>query len=601
MKSSALHIYRAQEGDSHVTGPTQRVYLSTNATADVQSIRQEEFRGKKYTVIPVVAIVETVVQGANAPAPELALASEFGKFPQSWNGRPVVLNHPSINGVFVSASIPSVLEDYAFGTMFNAMLDQKRLLVEAWIDNERVEELGGEFADVLTRANAGEEIEVSAGAFLDVVQHKGELNGRSYEGVWQNVVPDHLAFLSKGQKGACSVADGCGAPRVHEGASETQGASFRVNCNDDGTPCCGGCQAGTGCTGNQEAPVNLNASTGIIPNSIVASTVPNDVSALVEEALRAEKRTELFENFTSMLGINSIPGTVVLDDVRSLVRQGLQELLDVSNYDFELLALTTDVAVYYVWGSQGVFQQIKYNLGATGAVNFIGDPEPVNLLTTIQPRQASTHTGGSNASGTGTAPTGPLVNSEGDDDMTAQGQGNNTGAGADNGQGGDQGGGNAAGGLTPPAAPVDSPTGGSGGGSQGGENAGDALPSANAAPLSVEDWMKSAPPAIQAVLSQALSNQNARRENLVKVLLTAKGNRFTEAQLKEMDVNTLEGMHAFAAANAPQDFSGRAGGDFDATASLGVHTAARTATFVAAPAPAGYLGRPADGGDNNAS
>jgi hypothetical protein len=616
MRSSSLHVYRATEEASHVTGPTQRVYLSTNASADVKSIRQEEFRGRTYTVIPVVAIVETVLQGANSPAPELALASEFGKFPQSWNGRPVVLNHPSINGVFVSASIPSVLEDYAFGTMFNAYVDQKKLLVEAWIDDERVAELGGEFAEVLTRANAGEEIEVSVGAYLDVIKHRGELNGRTYEGVWQNVVPDHLAILSKGSKGACTNADGCGMPRVHEG--ETSPTSFRVNCNSDGSPCCDGCKNGTGCT--QEAPVNLSnnaENTGNTENgggqsatneangtdaaapSTGNTTPPNDVSVLVEGALRAEKRAELFDNFTSIFGINSVPGNVVLDDVRCLVRQGLQELLDVSNYDFELLALTTEVAVFYVWGSQGIFNQIKYNLGSDGAVNFIGDPEPVNLLTTIQPRQTSTHTGGSNASGIGTT-TGPNINGEGDDDMAGNGQGNNAGAGTGNGQGGNSN----EGGLAPPNHTTDNPAENQQGGGDGdGNGSGDAPPNNNAAaatPQTVADWLKSAPAEISAVLSGALATQESRRESLVKVLLAAKGNRLDEATLKAMPIATLEGMHALVAAATPQvatDFSGRAGG-FDGD--LSVHSNRPKAPAVAA-APASYLGRPKADANANAN
>ncbi|MEB3089954.1 hypothetical protein, partial [Parvimonas sp. M20] len=84
---------------------TDRVLTVATGSADVASVRTEEFRGKTYTVVPVIAVVEGVLQGVNSDAPELAVASEFGKFPASWDGRPVMMNHPNIGGMWVSASI----------------------------------------------------------------------------------------------------------------------------------------------------------------------------------------------------------------------------------------------------------------------------------------------------------------------------------------------------------------------------------------------------------------------------------------------------------------------------------------------------------------
>ncbi len=72
-------------------------YINILATADTSTIRVETMAGKEYTVVPCIALVEGVLQGANSDAPELALASEFGKIIAGWNGRPLVLNHPKIN------------------------------------------------------------------------------------------------------------------------------------------------------------------------------------------------------------------------------------------------------------------------------------------------------------------------------------------------------------------------------------------------------------------------------------------------------------------------------------------------------------------------
>lgn len=561
---------------------SSRVLLSMSvASADVKSIRQDTFNGRNYTVLPVVAIVETVVHGANSAAPELALASEFGKFPDSWNGRPVMLGHPTINGVFVSASIPSVLEDFHLGFIFNAYVDQKRLLCEAWVDNERVEALGGEFKDVLDRANAGEEIEVSVGAFLDVRQHKGSHNGKQYQGVWQNVVPDHLAILPKGQTGACSVADGCGTPRVHTPSTpislrvQAAAAMPRVGA------CCDSCAAGNGCANHGGAPVALTdsaaaaatgtgggaAATSTADPATEAPTPPASASSdgdelTAEHALLVERRAELIENFQTLFTVNAVPGTIVMDDIRTLVRQALQEQLNVALYDFELLALTTEVAVYYVWGGFGVFHQMHYSLAADGKVTFTGDPEPVNLLTTIQPRQTST---------------GPNVQSEGDNDMSVQ-----------NGQA-----------AAAAAAAAAAPGGGQGDGEQqqaapavNAAGAGDQQEEAPAAPaapavLSTDDWLKSAPADVRNIVTRALAQDKARHDGLVKQVLAIQANKLTEAQLTELSDDTLEGMVVLAGNQV--DYSGQGGGFADTSLNVQAAAAAPGANF--ATAPRGFLGK----------
>ena len=94
-------------------GYTKRA-LVVAGIADVAAIREETFQGKDFLVVPVIALVEGVHQASNAPAPELALASEFGKYPQGWDGRPVLLSHPQREGSPVSANSPEVLEDQSF-------------------------------------------------------------------------------------------------------------------------------------------------------------------------------------------------------------------------------------------------------------------------------------------------------------------------------------------------------------------------------------------------------------------------------------------------------------------------------------------------------
>ncbi len=134
-----------------------------SAKADLEAIRTEQFEGRDHLVIPVVALVEGVLHPSNTPTPELALSEEFGKYPSGWDGRPVVLGHPTLNGVPISANRPDVIEKEAFGRLFNTVLEGPMLKTEAWIDLERVNELNGVVKETIEALQAGTTIEVSTG------------------------------------------------------------------------------------------------------------------------------------------------------------------------------------------------------------------------------------------------------------------------------------------------------------------------------------------------------------------------------------------------------------------------------------------------------
>ena len=186
------------------------------ATADTEAIRTETFMDQEHLVVPVVALVEGVVRPSNSSSPELALASEFARHLQGWNGRPVVLDHPAVNGLKVSANSPEVLQEESFGMLFNTSLEDGKLKQEMWINLSRVSELGDDVKEAIQALQDGEITEVSTGLFTDVEMRKGTFKGQTFEGIWRNVTPDHLAILPEGIKGACSVEDGCGAPRLNE-------------------------------------------------------------------------------------------------------------------------------------------------------------------------------------------------------------------------------------------------------------------------------------------------------------------------------------------------------------------------------------------------
>lgn len=175
-----------------------------------EKIREEMFNNKKHLVAPVVALREGVLRSATSEVPELALASEFGSRPGAWNGRPVTLGHPKVDGEFVSASeSPEIMDKVQVGSLFNFRIEDKALKGEAFIDIN----LG---ADLVNRLKSGEPVEVSTAYFVDSIEVKnGSHEGESFNGIQRGIKPDHLAFLDKGDVGACSWADGCGAPRVN--------------------------------------------------------------------------------------------------------------------------------------------------------------------------------------------------------------------------------------------------------------------------------------------------------------------------------------------------------------------------------------------------
>jgi hypothetical protein len=205
----------ARKGHSVMAVANQRDLLAIQAQSS-GTYRIERLSGSDYVVVPVIALVEGVIQGINASEPELALASEFGRFVSAWNGRPVTLDHPFIRTqddqiVQVSASTtPDVLEEFQVGFIFNSKIDNNRLAMEVWIDPQKMNAHSDAARELLGKVKKGEKIEVSTGLFTLTEEAPGKFNGRDYSNVWRHVVPDHLALLPGDLVGACSIEDGCG-------------------------------------------------------------------------------------------------------------------------------------------------------------------------------------------------------------------------------------------------------------------------------------------------------------------------------------------------------------------------------------------------------
>lgn len=180
--------------------------LVFNLKATRKLVRNDTMEGRPFTVVPMVMMTEGVLNGSNGPIyyPE----DELAKNPEIWNHKPVVVYHPTQNGQGISACSPDVLTTQKIGVIMNTRWDAtaKRLVAEAWLENNRMEVVDKRVAKAVENESM---MELSTGLFTDNEQTAGEFNGRKYSMIARNHRPDHLAVLPD-KIGACSLKDGAG-------------------------------------------------------------------------------------------------------------------------------------------------------------------------------------------------------------------------------------------------------------------------------------------------------------------------------------------------------------------------------------------------------
>lgn len=494
---------------------TTRTMLSIQAIPDVSAIRTAELIGQEHTVIPCICLTEGVLWPANAPHPELALAEEFGRFPEGWNGRPVVLNHPKdADGTPVAANSPGVLENYGFGQMFNTRLVGNKLHTEIWINNARVEELGEEFKDVVERLKSGDDVvEVSTGLFTMQEMVDGEFEGESYSGIWRNIVPDHLAILPLGLVGACSVEDGCGAPRLNKGTV----------------------------TGDIAKALNIKRLKPVMNSAVLRDC--NDAAPVIACGCDDEKEQDsLFKrimetagnilNFRSFGTLGGDKTSVITDNSEHLsdndIRAALNMAINIVEDDrffFIITVFHTNDAgqVIYELGFDGDLFSRTFSIASdTGVISLSEERTKVRPVTQFIPVEVSTTSNVQNAQQETDMKREDLVKALIDNEGTQYTESDTEmlltleDALLEK--------------MTPVVANVT------------------ADPVINAAaeakPVTADDYINSAPKEIQAVLNQGLSMQRERKDVLIKGILANARNTFSEASLGGKDLGELESIAA---------------------------------------------------------
>jgi hypothetical protein len=200
-----------------------KIHTTHTTHTATYDIRATMYDGKEYIIVPVVMMREGVHSGSHGSL--FHSAEELGRYPAAWDGRPVVIHHPEVNGKPVSANRPDVSQNEKIGYVFNTQLDGDKLKADAWLCLERFKQISPE---TLEHIESHKPLDVSVGVFTDKEAVSGTWNGESYAAIAHNHRPDHLAILPGGT-GACSFADGCGIRNNSQKNNENVEISEKVN------------------------------------------------------------------------------------------------------------------------------------------------------------------------------------------------------------------------------------------------------------------------------------------------------------------------------------------------------------------------------------
>lgn len=146
--------------------------------------------------------VTMMVPGVHCGSLGCLLHTEDGlkAYVEQWEGKPVTIGHPQdASGNYISANNEGVSH---VGFIKNVHYDNG-LKADVVIEIDRLDDA---YASLI---EAGAIVDVSIGAYTEVVFQAGEWNGEQYNGITISYVPDHLAVLFD-ERGACSISDGCG-------------------------------------------------------------------------------------------------------------------------------------------------------------------------------------------------------------------------------------------------------------------------------------------------------------------------------------------------------------------------------------------------------
>lgn len=177
------------------------------ATLEKVTVRTEELDDREQLIAPVILLTEGVHHGTAGPvyySPDILEA-----YVETWNGIPLPVSHPvATDGTPLSANDPKIQQQQNVGRLYGVYYDSpnRQIRGEIWIDADKANRV---CPDLVSLIRTGGRLEVSTGMYFITDNTPGEWNGEQHIGTVIDMRPDHLALLLSGE-GACSWADGCG-------------------------------------------------------------------------------------------------------------------------------------------------------------------------------------------------------------------------------------------------------------------------------------------------------------------------------------------------------------------------------------------------------
>tara|TARA_R100000789_G_scaffold100494_1_gene111053 strand:- start:382 stop:1695 length:1314 start_codon:yes stop_codon:yes gene_type:complete len=151
---------------------------------------KERVNGREHIVTNMVSIVGDSVMNKGL-YPDAEVANSFTQL----DLLPAPNDHPKVNGSNQSAFHPLALNAHHFGAFVrNPRKEGKKVINELWVD-ENVAGQSDDGKELISRIENGKKIAVSTGVRLDQIPDKGQIDGRNYDWVADNLNFDHVAVL----------------------------------------------------------------------------------------------------------------------------------------------------------------------------------------------------------------------------------------------------------------------------------------------------------------------------------------------------------------------------------------------------------------------
>lgn len=485
---------------------SDRVIAALRRNLGVSSGAIRQLEGRDYFVVSSVMTVEGVHCGSAGcmyyPPDEIREAVDM------WNAIPVVVGHPQDDdGNFVSARTPEILNRIGVGRVFDSRFieDGAKNAAMLWIDMERLRLVSPVAAEAVAN---GRPIDVSTMISFIFDNQPGEWNGEQYIGIPRDQIPDHLALLP-GEQGACGWADGCGVRATNkseEKAMKSKAANAPEVNHDPGLigklKCCF---------------QNVANALGLTVNEVSHDEIRHKLQRLIDKLDGngwIHFVSEVFTDSFIYIARTSDPSTMMTMGEK-LYRQGYTADADGN------VATSGDPVE--------VRQQVDY-VPVANATPEPSDKKPVTSTNSPkETRMDKTQLIDALIANKGTRleeADRPWLANMSEEQLIKIG----------------------------PTATVDPPAAAP---SAVAPAAGSAAATAPPKPQTVEEYVNAAPPEVRSVLNQAMADQKAKKDQIVKAILGNKANQFSEADLDAKEVGELERIAALC--GSPVDFSGRAG------------------------------------------